>query len=103
MVQFTFDKLFFLLTSIHFLVKYTNGEHSNSVSIDISNEFLPAPLNAFAKDNNWNESESRDNLTKSRRKRYVAFPEGSSLSVKFIKIVHRQVKWRPLIREYIEN
>lgn len=80
MVQFEFCKSFFLLTTLHCVVTFTNGEHTKFNSIDIPNELSSVPLTAFT-ENDWNGAKSIENEPKSRRKRYVAFPEGSSFSV----------------------
>lgn len=81
MVQFAFGKPFILLTSIYFLVTFTKGEQIKSESIDIPNEFTSIQLNAFTNKNDLNGRKSLENQPKSRRKRYVAFPEGSSFNV----------------------
>lgn len=80
MVQFAF-----LLPSIYFLVAFAKGEQIKSSLIDIPIQHSSTQLNAFTNKNDFNGTKSIENQPKSRRKRYVAFPEGSSFSVIFFK------------------
>lgn len=86
MVQLTFSKRCFLLLSIHFLVTLTNGENFESDAIDIGNKFSSTLLSTFEEEMDSNGVRNLvENQPKSRRKRFVAFPEGSSFSVNFIQ------------------
>lgn len=81
MVQFVFEKSLILLTTIYFLVVFSRGNQIISDVIDIQNQISPTPFDAFSNESDSNVAESIKNQPKSRRKRYVAFPEGSSFSV----------------------
>lgn len=91
MIQLKHLKPFLLLISIHFRVTFTNGESIKSNSIDISNEFSPTPLNIFPERNGPDGAKASKNQPKSRRKRYVAFPEGSSFSVIHFNIMIKKL------------
>lgn len=83
MVQLAFGKPFIWFISIYFFVAITKGEKIKSDVIDIPNQILPTPFNTFSNKSDLNGAESigAENQPKSRRKRFVAFPEGSSFSV----------------------
>lgn len=77
-----------LLTTIYFLVAFTKGDQIKSDLIDIPNQISPTTFDTFSNESDLNEAESIKNQPKVRRKRYVAFPEGSSFSVTlFLNII----------------
>lgn len=86
MVQVTFGKPTILLVLICCLAAFTKAEEikSDSIDIPIEHSSTQQQLNAFTNKNDFNGTKSIENQPKSRRKRYVAFPGGSSFSVMFI-------------------
>lgn len=74
--------LLVILFNIFSVIGSTNGETSRET--DIHKEPTNTSLNSLIEhDLNCTENSQAD--LKSRRKRYVAFPEGSSFSVKYFK------------------
>lgn len=96
MARLAFSKPFILLISIYFFVDFTTEDHVKFVSIDIPNQISPTPFDTFTNENDLNGARSIKNQPKSRRKRYVAFPEGSSFSVivSFKSCYLLQKQWR---------
>lgn len=88
MAHLAFSKPFIVLISIYFFVDFTKEDHVKFVSIDIPNHISPTPFDPLTNKNALDGAKSIENQSKSRRKRYVAFPEGSSFSVvAFLKII----------------
>lgn len=79
MALFALSKPFILLITIYFFVDFTKEDHVKFVSI--ANQISSTPFDTFTNQNDLNGAERIQNQPKSRRKRYVAFPEGSSFSV----------------------
>lgn len=80
MVRLEFCKPLILLATIHSYVIFTNGEQTKSIGSNVLND-LTSSSPFSVKD--WNGAVQMEDQPKSRRKRYVAFPEGSSVSVSF--------------------
>lgn len=88
MAHLAFSKPFIVLISIYFFVDFTKEDRVKFVSIDIPNPISPTPFDPLTNKNALDGVKSIRNQPKSRRKRYVAFPEGSSFSVvAFLKII----------------
>lgn len=83
MARFGMSKPLILLISIYFFAKSTKEDDVKFVSIEVPNQISPTSFDTHTNMNDLNEAKSIQNQPKSRRKRYVAFPEGSSFSVIF--------------------